>query len=76
VFQVPVASAILTAIYPERFTIIDFRALEALNIPEQPYISIDFYLSYLAECRKIASENSVTLRTLECALWQWSKECG
>jgi hypothetical protein len=29
--QVPVASAILTAINPERFAIIDFRALEALT---------------------------------------------
>ena len=70
---VPVASAILTAIKPERYTIIDFRTLEALNI-KQPYLTIDFYLDYLDECRRLASEQEVSLRTLDRALWRWSKE--
>jgi hypothetical protein len=70
--QVPVASAILTAIHPERFTIIDFRALQALNAA-QP-ITLDFYLDYLDECRRLAKANNVDLRTLDRALWQWSKE--
>jgi hypothetical protein len=73
--RVPVASAVVTAINPERFTIVDFRALEALGV-EQPYISIDFYLAYLDACRGIACENNVALRTLDRALWQWSKESG
>jgi len=71
--QVPVASAILTAIDPKRFTIIDFRALEALGVL-QPVISINFYLEYLEECRRLAGKNGVSLRTLDRALWQWSKE--
>ena len=71
--QVPVASAVLTAIDPERFTIIDFRALESLNVI-QPAININFYLEYLDACRKLAKESSVPLRTLDRALWQWSKE--
>jgi len=70
--QVPVASAILTAIDPERFTIIDFRALQALNA-EHP-ITLDFYLDYLDECRRLAKANNVDLRTLDRALWQWSKK--
>jgi hypothetical protein len=74
--QIPVASAILAAVDPARFTIIDFRALEALSIVGQQYITIDFYLAYLVECRNIARENRVTLRTLDRALWQWSKEKG
>jgi hypothetical protein len=73
--QVPVASAILTAINPERFTIIDFRALEALSI-KPPYISVDFYLTYLKECRELAHRSDVPLRTLDRALWQWSKEAN
>ncbi|HUC31702.1 MAG TPA: hypothetical protein VMR99_03405 [Candidatus Paceibacterota bacterium] len=71
--QVPVSSAILTAINPESFTIIDFRALEALGVI-QPSINIDFYLKYLNKCRSLAKENNVPLRTLDRALWQWSKE--
>lgn len=70
---VPVASAILTALDPGRFTIIDFRALETLGVTK-PNITINFYLLYLNECRKIAKENGVSLRTLDRALWQWSRD--
>ena len=71
--QVPVASAVLTAINPKRYTIIDFRALEALGV--NTYVpTIDFYLSYLTFCRELASRCRVDLRTLDRALWQWSKE--
>jgi len=71
--EIPVASAVLTAIDPERYTIVDFRALEALNISEAN-ITIDFYLAYLDECRRLARINKVSLRTLDRALWQWSKD--
>jgi hypothetical protein len=71
--EIPVASAILTAITPERYTIIDYRALEALGV-ENGYLSIEFYLTYLSRCRELAKLNHVTLRELDRALWQWSKE--
>jgi hypothetical protein len=71
--HIPVASAVLTAIFPERFTIIDFRALQALNI-KNAYITIDFYLSYLKECRALAQLHNISLRNFDRALWQWSYE--
>jgi hypothetical protein len=71
--QVPVASAILTAIYPKRYTVIDFRALEALGCDSKDR-SVNFYLAYLKTCRQLASEHDVTLRNLDRALWQWSSE--
>jgi hypothetical protein len=70
---VPVASAILTAIYPKRYTIIDFRALEALGIKSAEN-SVDFYLCYLQECRQLAKTRKVSLRNLDRALRQWSSE--
>jgi hypothetical protein len=70
---VPVASAILTAVDPERYTVIDFRALQALG-SESTDRSVNFYLDYLAECRQLATANRVPLRVLDRALWQWSKE--
>jgi hypothetical protein len=73
--DVPVASAILTAIDPEKYTIIDFRALEALGSNSKNR-SVGFYLEYLATCRKLASENGINLRQLDRALWQWSSERG
>lgn len=76
---VPVASAILAAIYPDRYTVIDFRALEALG-----YSDVTFYVAYLDFCRDLAKQNMVPaqtdrpaptkLRALDRALWQWSKE--
>lgn len=70
--DIPVASAILTAIAPDRFTIIDYRALEALGV-KRAWHSVGFYLDYLGYCRDLASTNGVDLRTLDRALWQWSK---
>lgn len=72
---VPVASAILTAIDPERYTVIDFRALQALG-SKSTNRSVDFYLTYLGACRRLAEAHHVTLRDLDRALWQWSDEQG
>ncbi len=71
--DVPVASAIMTAVDPERYTVIDFRALQSLGI-ETANRSLNFYLAYLRACRRIANDNGVTLRNLDHALWQWSSE--
>lgn len=71
--EIPVASAILTAIDPERYTIIDFRALEALGV-KNTWHTVDSYLAYLNACRGLARQNAVSLRELDRALWQWSKE--
>jgi len=70
---VPVASAILTAIDPSQYTIIDFRALEALGYTGSDR-TIDFYLGYLSKCRDFAKEYKVSLRDFDRALWQWSKD--
>ena len=69
--EVPVASAILTAINPERYTVIDFRALEALGTDTTDR-TIDFYLFYLAACRDWAIRYGANLRDFDRALWQWS----
>ena len=71
--DVPVASAILTAIYPDRYTIIDFRALEALGT-NTTNRNVPFYLRYLRHCRETAEMYGVSLRQLDRALWQWSYE--
>ena len=71
--NVPVASAVLTAMDQERFTIIDFRALESLGVTN--YIAtVDYYLQYLEHCRSLANQHGVGLRELDRALWQWSKQ--
>jgi hypothetical protein len=71
---VPMASAILTTVHPDKYTVIDVRALEALGVTNWPNDSIDYYVSYLRRCRELAHTHRVDLRTLDRALWQWSKE--
>lgn len=78
--DLPVASAILAAIFPERYTVLDFRALEALGHARH---DVRFYEEYLAFCKRLAESNIVQaqsdlpaptpLRTLDRALWEWSK---
>jgi hypothetical protein len=78
--DIPVGSAILAAIFPERYTVLDFRALEALGHARH---DVHFYEEYLAYCKRLAESNvvkpqegapaSTPLRTLERALGEWSR---
>lgn len=78
--DITVASAILAAIYPERYTVLDFRALEALG--HAPH-DVHFYEEYLAFCKRLAESNIVhpqselpaptPLRAIDRALWEWSR---
>ena len=71
--RVPVASAVLTAIDPERYTVIDKRALHALGAASND-VTTELYLAHLGACRKLAGRYHVELRTLDRALWRWSEE--
>src|SRR5258708_968513 len=50
---VPVASAILTTILPEKYTIIDVNALKALGVDDKPKGQAVYYLAYLKKCREL-----------------------
>jgi hypothetical protein len=79
--DLPVASAILAAIFPEQYTVLDFRALEALGHARH---DVHFYEEYLAFCKRLAESNIVKpqdelpaptpLRTIDRALWEWSRK--
>jgi hypothetical protein len=75
-----IASAVLAAIFPDRYTVLDYRSLEALGHSRH---DVAFYEEYLAFCKRLAESNIVKsqdslpgptpLRTLDRALWEWSK---
>ncbi len=71
----PMASVILHFFHQDRYPIIDFRALWSLNM-ESPstYYTFEHWQKYLKACRAIADEAGVEMRTLDRALWQYSKE--
>jgi hypothetical protein len=68
---VKMASAILTAIDPERYTVLDVRALEALGVKDSG--DLNFYVQYVEACRSLAKKYGVTMRDFDRANWQWSK---
>jgi 3-methyladenine DNA glycosylase/8-oxoguanine DNA glycosylase len=70
----PTASVLLHFAFPDRYPIIDWRALESLGQARQPAYTIDYWLAYLDACRDLASHAGVTMRVLDKALWQYSRE--
>jgi hypothetical protein len=72
----PMASAVLSLIDPNRYTVIDWRALDALGAKDWN-ADLNFYLEfYLPKCLELASNANVNLRTIDRALWTWSKLGG
>jgi hypothetical protein len=75
------ASAILAAIAPERYNVLDFRALEALGHERH---NVEFYTEYVDFCHRLAERGLVkpqsdlpgptALHALDRALWEWSRE--
>jgi hypothetical protein len=78
--DVPMASSILSTIFPERYIELDFEDLEALGQVRQ---DIRFYEEYLSYCRMIADKGIVQpqeqlpgptpLHALDRALAQWAR---
>jgi hypothetical protein len=78
--DISIASAILAAIYPEHYAVLDFRALEAMGHARH---DVHFYAEYnsalkrLAECGVVKAQEGLpaptALHALERALWEWSR---
>lgn len=71
---VPTGSVLLFFAQPDDYPIIDVRALESLGAGPRSQYPVSFWLAYLEACRDLARRHGVSLRTLDKALWQHSKE--
>jgi len=70
----PTASAILHFTHKEDYPILDFRALWSLNCEVPKRYTFEFWDTYTIFCRELANESNVSMRVLDRALWQYSKE--
>lgn len=70
----PTASVILHLFDEEKYPILDFRALYSISVNVPTQYKFDFWWEYVEFCRDLASRNNVSMRTLDRALWQYSKE--
>jgi len=71
---VPTASTLLYFAYPDDYPILDVRALESLGVKARSTYPVSFWLAYLSACRELSRDAGVSIRTLDKALWQHSKE--
>ena len=70
----PTASVILHFYHPDRYPILDYRTLWSLSLEVPSQYTFDFWWDYTVICRSLAAENHLDMRTLDKALWQYSKE--
>ena len=69
----PTASVFLHFAFPNKYPIIDFRALWSLKTDVPGQYTFSFWQEYTVFCRALARQAGVTLRILDKALWKYSE---
>ena len=69
----PTASTLLHFCDRRPFPILDYRALWSLGHSRPPHYTMPFWLSYVAYVRELARRTGYSMRTVDRALWQYSK---
>jgi hypothetical protein len=72
--QYPTASVILHFCVDDTYPILDFRAIWSLGLEKPAVYSPVYWVKYTNVCRLLASEHGLSVRELDMALWQFSKE--
>ncbi len=70
----PTASVILHFFHAENYPILDFRALWSVGAKDPAQYTFGFWWDYVLFCRDLADRAGKDMRTLDMALWAYSKE--
>ena len=70
----PTASVILHFGHRDPYPILDVRALWSLGFDKPPSYDFGFWRAYTLFCRTLSRRFSCSMRALDRALWQYSKE--
>lgn len=70
----PLASVILHFAFPNKYSIMDFRALWSIGWEQPKSYNFDFWQKYCEKIMQIAKEVGEDIRTVDKALWEYSKE--
>jgi len=70
----PTASVLLHFGSPDPYPILDFRALWSLGVKTRLAFTFPYWWDYVQACRTLAAQTGVWMRTLDRALWQYSKD--
>ena len=70
----PTASVILHWFHRDPYPILDFRAIWSVSLELPTCYSFGYWWTYVEFCRDVAQTAGLDMRTLDKALWQYSKE--
>lgn len=70
--QWPMASVIQHFAFPDRYPILDVRAMKAVGGCTK--YSLESWVEYVTLCRSAAERHGISMRTLDKALWQAGKD--
>jgi thermostable 8-oxoguanine DNA glycosylase len=74
--QIPVASAILTLCYPDKYSVIDFRGWRQIYGEVKKYSNYTTreYINYLSIIKQMATNFGVNPQEVDMAIWQYDIE--
>lgn len=72
--QFPTASVILHFCVDDSYPILDFRAIWSLGMKKPSAYSPEYWIKFTKVCRSLAAKHRLSVRELDMALWQYSKE--
>src|SRR5437763_17156269 len=70
----PTASVLLHFCDRQQCPVLDFRALWSLGIATPPKYTFEFWWAYVIYTRQLMDSSGEAMRTVDRALWQYSKE--
>ena len=70
---VPVASAILALVFPERYAVIDFRGWRQVFGEDRTVFSVSDYKRYLREIQTLAQELGWPVQEVDLAIWEYDR---
>ena len=70
----PVASVLLHFAFPHKYAVMDFRAIWSLGWSQSKSYDFDYWQKYCGEMRKISVDTGLDMRTIDKALWEYSKQ--
>jgi hypothetical protein len=70
----PVASTILHFAFPEQYPIMDFRVIWSLGWNQPISYNFNFWQKYCAKIDSLSQRYELQIRTIEKALWRYSKD--
>lgn len=70
---VPVASAVLALVFPEKYAVVDFRGWRQIFDEDKTTFSISDYKKYLRKIERLAAELGWPVQEVDLALWEYDR---